>query len=168
MSDTGLELTFDVRLWLIHVHVPPKYKDKTCGLCGKFNGNQKDDFTTAENVIEESSDNFGNSWKSNPNCPDVVKKPHPCELQKQRASFADTHCNKLNEDPFTKCHHVVMPEDYIAACKFDACSMENSLKVTCDAISAYTKACADQGIVVDWKNTGVIGECGKSLSIFCI
>ena len=116
---------------------------------------------TAENVVEDSSDNFGNSWKTDKNCADVKPRPHPCDQQKQRASFADTHCNKLHKAPFTKCHHVVVPEDYVSSCRWDVCSMENSLKVMCDAISAYTKACADHGVVIDWKNTGVIGECGK-------
>ena len=38
--------------------VEPIYADKTLGICGTFNWNQKDDFLTLEGDVEFSSDRF--------------------------------------------------------------------------------------------------------------
>jgi hypothetical protein len=38
------------------------YKNKLCGLCGKFNDNPGDDFTSSAGVIEASVTPFANSW----------------------------------------------------------------------------------------------------------
>ena len=57
---------------------------KTCGLCGNFNDNQDDDFTTPELDVVVSPETFGDSWKLTPTCLDTLPPKHLCSIQKER------------------------------------------------------------------------------------
>ena len=59
----GLKIEFDTN-WLtnLKIEVGDAYKNKLCGLCGKFNDNPGDDFTSSAGVIEASVTPFANSW----------------------------------------------------------------------------------------------------------
>ena len=74
----GLKIEFSYwygsSLTNLKIEVDDAYQNKLCGLCGKFNNNQGDDFTSSAGVIEASvepiggifylslSDPFANSW----------------------------------------------------------------------------------------------------------
>lgn len=52
-----------------------------CGLCGNYNGNQGDDFLTPSGLVEVLLEDFGNSWKLNADCQDLLKQDNdPCNL----------------------------------------------------------------------------------------
>lgn len=52
-----------------------------CGLCGNYNGNQGDDFLTPSGMVEALLEDFGNSWKLNADCQDLLKQDSdPCNL----------------------------------------------------------------------------------------
>jgi hypothetical protein len=71
-----IEFSYWYTNWLtnLKIEVDDAYQNKLCGLCGKFNNNQGDDFTSSAGVIEASvepinghfylslSDPFANSW----------------------------------------------------------------------------------------------------------
>ena len=60
---------------------------KTCGLCGNFNDDQSDDFTTPEGDVVVNTQDFGDSWKTDNNCPDTKISPHPCTIRNDRYVF---------------------------------------------------------------------------------
>ena len=68
-------------------------------------------------------------------------------------------------EPFRKCHHVVDPQSFIGTCQYDVCGCQNGVECLCNAVAAYTKECAAKGVLVDWRNSNVLPECGKSLKI---
>ena len=145
-------------------------KTKTRGLCGTFNKIQSDDFKTPEGVVNTNPSAFGNSWKMDSLCKEVVDQKHPCEVQIQKAPVADKKCNKLKLSPFSACHHVVSPDKYIYACRYDVCGCTNGINCLCNAIAAYTKECAEQGVVIEWRNNNILPECGMycSYSFYCL
>lgn len=52
-----------------------------CGLCGNFDGNRGDDFLTPSGMVESLLEDFGNSWKLNADCQDLLKQDSdPCNL----------------------------------------------------------------------------------------
>lgn len=85
-----------------YIDVPATYKGKTKGLCGTFNENQKDDFLTPDDDIENAVIPFANKWKTNEKCVDVpVKtKPHPCDENVQNRAKAEEYCKKIKSPLF--------------------------------------------------------------------
>lgn len=58
-----------------------EYTERTCGLCGNYNGNQGDDFLTPSGLVETLVEDFGNSWKLKGDCQDVQKQEsNSCSL----------------------------------------------------------------------------------------
>ena len=126
----------------------------TVGLCGNFNGNQIDDFTTPENDIVINPENFGDSWKVDSTCPSTSTAIHPCYTHKKRAPWSHKQCNILNRDLFKDCHLVVDPRPYYDACYRDACGcdMGGDCECVCTAVAAYAQACNAQGVHIKWRS----------------
>lgn len=71
-----------MRLYLrLEVHL----RGQVGGLCGNFDGDTENDFTTRQGVIESTPELFGNSWKVSPSCPDVEMQDlhDPCAVSLQ-------------------------------------------------------------------------------------
>lgn len=75
---------------------------KTIGMCGTFDGNQANDFTTMQGNVETIPNAFGNHWKTETSCRDmpITTQPDPCEANSQRKSQANTMCNQMKSDIF--------------------------------------------------------------------
>jgi hypothetical protein len=160
-SHIGVQITWD-GFSSVYVKVQSHWSGKTKGLCGNFNQNQEDDFTTSEQIIETDVALFGESWKIDPACQSVQHVPHPCTVHVQRASEAERMCNVLMKTPFTKCHHVVNPEEgYLQSCIYDVCGCQDGTKCLCSAIASYTHDCAKYGVEIEWRNPACLPECGK-------
>ena len=157
-SDIGVEILFDGESQ-VHVTIPAQFRNKTCGLCGTFNDNQLDDFTV-NGIRETNPISFGNAWRYDSKCMSAVMPKHPCDVEAQRASVADKKCNKLKLSPFDACHHMVDPSNYVASCRYDVCGCFDGIKCLCNAIAAYTKECAENGVVIEWRNKKILPECG--------
>nr|XP_047137084.1 SCO-spondin isoform X2 [Hydra vulgaris] len=157
-SDIGVEVLFDGEAQF-HVTLSAQFKKKTCGLCGTFNDNQMDDFDTIKGIRETNAISFGNTWQYNSNCKIATLQKHPCDIEPQRAHVADKKCNKIRLSPFDSCHHVVDPNSYVATCRYDVCGCYDGVKCLCEAIAAYTKECAERGVVIEWRNKNILPEC---------
>ena len=165
-SDIGVEIKWD-GFSRVYVTVESHYRGKTSGLCGNFNKDRNDDFKTIENIIETDVTLFGESWKYNSECAVARNVPHPCSVHVQRSNEAERKCSILNKPPFTKCHHIIDPnEGYYQSCKYDVCGCQDGTQCLCSAIATYTHDCARHGVEVGWRNPSVLPECSKSL-IFC-
>ncbi|NXG18814.1 VWF factor, partial [Grallaria varia] len=71
------------------------------GLCGNYNGNQGDDFLTPSGMVEPFLEDFGNSWKLNADCRDLLKQDSdPCNLNPRLAKYAEDSCSILLSPAF--------------------------------------------------------------------
>uniref|UniRef100_G1N8Z1 Mucin-5AC n=1 Tax=Meleagris gallopavo TaxID=9103 RepID=G1N8Z1_MELGA len=167
----GLQLQIQiVPLMQLFINLDPSQKGQTCGLCGNFNDIQTDDFRTTSGVIEGTSAAFGNTWKTQADCPDAkITFENPCTLSIENDKYAQHWCGLLSDTmgPFAECHSTVNPEVYQKNCMFDTCNCESTEDCMCAALSSYVRACAAKGILLNgWRNkvcTKYTNTCPKSL-----
>lgn len=79
-----------------------------CGLCGNFDGDAQNDFTTQSQLVVSSPLEFANSWKVSSTCPDVEENVDPCVVTPNRHHWAKMMCSIIIGHTFTDCHHKVM------------------------------------------------------------
>ncbi|KAG6461849.1 hypothetical protein O3G_MSEX012891 [Manduca sexta] len=163
-----VQLPNKVDLWWdgntrVFVDVPPEFHDKTKGLCGTFNLNQKDDFLTPENDVEQSVLAFANKWKTREFCLDVdTKEPeHPCKANVENKEAAEKYCSKLKSKLFESCHWYVDVEPYYESCLYDMCACAGDVtRCLCPILGDYAMACAKAGVMVQWRYN--VKECELS------
>ncbi|XP_033102325.1 SCO-spondin-like [Anneissia japonica] len=121
-SDLGLRVKWDGGTRL-YVTIEPQFNSKVKGLCGDFNGDQINDYSTRTGLVVQSPDNFANSWQVLNNCPDVslLSLESPCEVHPQRKTWAMRHCSIILHTTFAECHALVEPNSYFERCTYDAC-----------------------------------------------
>ena len=51
---------------------------------------------------------------------------------------------------------------FIEGCRSDMCEREGLGESLCGAVEAYTKECADQGVIIEWRNTAELKQCGMT------
>ncbi|XP_053545257.1 mucin-5AC-like [Bombina bombina] len=151
-TKSGLLLLWDKKT-SIFIKVSSEYKGKLCGLCGNYDGNRNNDFTTRGNAVVASTDEFGNSWKMSTNCPDAKDTKDPCIINPYRQSWAQKQCSIINSNVFSACHPYVDPLKYYEACVSDscACNTGGDCECFCTAVAAYALACGDLGICISWR-----------------
>ena len=66
----------------VYVRVAAHLRGRVGGLCGNFDGDTENDFTTRQGIVESTAELFGNSWKVSPSCPDVADQDlrDPCAV----------------------------------------------------------------------------------------
>lgn len=82
----------------------PRLQGQVCGLCGNFDDNAVNDFTTRSQSVVGSALEFGNSWKFSPSCPDAPAPRDPCTANPYRKSWAQKQCSVINSATFAACH----------------------------------------------------------------
>uniref|UniRef100_A0A8C9V9W4 Si:ch211-39f2.3 n=1 Tax=Scleropages formosus TaxID=113540 RepID=A0A8C9V9W4_SCLFO len=114
-ADFGLTVHYDG--WsTVSISLPSRYRGRTCGICGNFNGNGGDDFVTRS----------GDSWRvpGNYTCDDGCGDScSACPDQ----TVAQSMCEVLHsiDGPMAFCHDHVDPEPYYTNCVFDVCLSGN-------------------------------------------
>lgn len=93
---------------------------EVCGLCGDFDGDGQNDFTTQGQLIVSNPIEFGNSWKVSSSCPDVEINVDPCGARPNRHHWAKMMCSMIAGETFKDCHNKVMTDlflicDYLKA-----------------------------------------------------
>lgn len=88
---------------------------KVEGLCGNFNGDQKDDFQMRSGGLPVAkATSFGDSWRVHSTCETSKEIVDTCLLAPQRRSWAQHRCAVIASDLFKSCHTLVDPKDYIS------------------------------------------------------
>ena len=83
------------------------------------------------------------------------------ELESQNIfNFFNHRCDKLYEDLFSDCHHVVDPEMFHKNCLYNGCFAN---QVDCWDFEAYVTECAANGVCMDWREDDF---CRKFLKVF--
>ncbi|XP_026150201.1 uncharacterized protein LOC113122825 [Mastacembelus armatus] len=164
-ADFGLNVRYDYENFLV-VSLSDSYVGKTCGLCGNFNGNPKDDFTTPSGTQADGLVAFASSWKvpgliEDALCrDDCVGGCERCENSLMNIWAGDSFCGLITltiNGPFSKCHAAIDPQAYLENCKYDVCMGGGLRHFLCKALEAYTEACQLAEIQIeDWRT---IAQC---------
>ncbi|XP_052028825.1 mucin-6 [Apodemus sylvaticus] len=153
----GLQVVFQMQpVFQVYITVEPQYKGQTRGLCGNFNGDTTDDFTTSMGIDEGTASLFVDSWRAG-NCPaSLERETDPCSMSQLNKVCAETHCSTLlrKGSVFEKCHSVVNPQPFYKRCVYQACNYEETFPHICSALGAYAHACSSRGILLwGWRNS---------------
>uniref|UniRef100_A0A452S5Z3 Kielin cysteine rich BMP regulator n=1 Tax=Ursus americanus TaxID=9643 RepID=A0A452S5Z3_URSAM len=158
-AQPGLQVLWDGQSQ-VEVSVPGSYRGRMCGLCGNFNGFAQDDLQGPEGLLLPTEAAFGNSWQVSegpgPSRPcSKGREVDPCRAAGFRARReANARCGVLKSSPFSRCHAVVPPEPFFAACVYDLCACgPGSLAdaCLCDALEAYASHCRQAGVTPAWR-----------------
>ncbi|XP_006877061.1 PREDICTED: mucin-6 [Chrysochloris asiatica] len=153
----GLELTVQLQpVFQAYVTVGPQFRGHTQGLCGNYNGDTTDDFTTSMGIAEGTASLFVDSWRAG-NCPAALEREtDPCSMSQLNKVCAETHCSELVKkgSVFEKCHSVVNPKPFYKRCVYQACNYEETFPHICAALGAYAHQCASHGVLLwGWRNS---------------
>uniref|UniRef100_A0A9J7YYL6 Mucin 2, oligomeric mucus/gel-forming n=1 Tax=Cyprinus carpio carpio TaxID=630221 RepID=A0A9J7YYL6_CYPCA len=152
-ADIGLTVLWD-RKTTVHIILEPQHMGDVCGLCGNFNGNGKDDFTTQGNLPTSNILEFVNSWKGS-KCPDANPDSNPCLATPNRETWAKIQCSIIKDikGPFIVCHNKVDPNPYYENCVKDSCACDTGgdCECFCTAVAAYAQACNEADVCVNWR-----------------
>uniref|UniRef100_A0A3B3HVZ3 VWFD domain-containing protein n=2 Tax=Oryzias latipes TaxID=8090 RepID=A0A3B3HVZ3_ORYLA len=135
------------------VRLSSTFKRKVCGLCGNFDGNIKNDFTTQRKEVVTDATEFGNSWRVSTECPNANTTENACSLYSHKKAWALKHCDIIKSDVFALCHSKVDPQSYYDACVRDtcACNTGGDCECFCSTVAAYAAACNESGVCVKWR-----------------
>nr|XP_019570271.1 PREDICTED: mucin-5B [Rhinolophus sinicus] len=153
---SGLLVSWD-RKTSVFIRLHQDYKGRVCGLCGNFDDNAINDFTTRSRSVVGDVLEFGNSWKFSPSCPDAPAPRDPCTANPSRKSWAQKQCSIITSATFTACHSQVDSTKYYEACVSDACACDSGgdCECFCTAVAAYAQACHEVGVCVSWRTPDV-------------
>ncbi|KAK7801684.1 hypothetical protein U0070_013178 [Myodes glareolus] len=180
----GLEVVVQLQpVFQAYITVGPQFRGQTRGLCGNFNGDTTDDFTTSMGLDEGTASLFVDSWRAG-NCPAALEREtDPCSMSQLNKVCAETHCSMLLKkgSVFEKCHTAVNPQPFykvgptgsgdgevVAAdevlntwvlpspqrCVYQACNYEETFPHICSALGAYAHACSSRGVLLlGWRSS---------------
>ncbi|XP_060015587.1 mucin-5B-like [Lagenorhynchus albirostris] len=153
---SGVVVSWD-RKSSVFIRLHQEYKGRVCGLCGNFDDNALNDFTTRSQSVVGDVLEFGNSWKFSPSCPDAQAPRDPCTANPYRKSWAQKQCSIINSATFSACHSQVDSTRYYEACVSDACACDSGgdCECFCTAVAAYAQACRDAGVCVSWRTPDI-------------
>ncbi|XP_075568549.1 mucin-5AC [Pelecanus crispus] len=155
-TTSGLILMWDKKT-SIFIKLSPDFKGQICGLCGNYDGNGINDFTTRSQSVVENVLEFGNSWKVSSTCPDAYSIKDPCSTNVYRKSWSEKQCSIINSNVFAACHSQVEPAKYYQACVTDACACDTGgdCDCFCTAVAAYAQACSEVGVCIAWRTPSI-------------
>ncbi|KAM3849859.1 mucin-5B [Diretmus argenteus] len=146
----GLSVLWD-RKTTIRIILKPQHSGDVCGLCGDFDGDSKNDFTTQGQLVVGSPLEFANSWKVSSNCPDAEANDEKCG--DDRHNWAKLQCHIIKGVTFQDCHKKVLPGPFYENCVEDSCACDTGgdCECLCTAVAAYAQACNEAGVCVAWR-----------------
>ncbi|XP_064226358.1 mucin-6 [Aotus nancymaae] len=153
----GLELVVQLRpVFQAYITVGPQFRGQTRGLCGNFNGDTTDDFTTSLGIPEGTASLFVDSWRAG-NCPAALEREtDPCSMSQLNKVCAETHCSVLlrTGTVFERCHATVNPTPFYKRCVYQACNYEETFPHICAALGDYVHACSSRGVLLwGWRSS---------------
>ncbi|XP_067447173.1 mucin-5AC [Thunnus thynnus] len=151
-ASNGLVLIWNKKTTIM-IKLSSAFKGKVCGLCGNYDGNIKNDFTTRNKEVVVEALEFGNSWKVSPTCPNAKAVNNPCSLYSHRQAWAVKHCSIIKSKVFAACRLKVDPQNYYDTCVRDtcACNTGGDCECFCSAVAAYAAVCNEAGACVKWR-----------------
>ncbi|KAM6960602.1 von Willebrand factor [Aplochiton taeniatus] len=166
----------------IAVTLGKHHGNRTCGLCGNFNGVTSDEYTAQEGFLTDDSYDFANSWAmkgAGQSCRRVSPPSLSCNSTGTSTVLAS--CRVLQTSSvFLRCAHLVSPDAFLALCEEEAChcGQEEGTDCSCPILLEYARTCHAHGLLLrGWVDESKcspkcpIGmqysECSKSCSTTC-
>ncbi|KAJ6650352.1 hypothetical protein lerEdw1_011909 [Lerista edwardsae] len=159
-TDFRLRVSYDAD-HAVEIRLPSSYFNRTCGLCGNFNGRRQDDSLMPNGQQAQTSAQLGRSWQvpgaehDDPSCeaPDASEPPTtgPCPPLYGTEAF----CGLLTggRGPFAACHSALSPTGFFESCVFDLCAGGGSAQLLCSSLEGYADACQGAGVdLPPWRN----------------
>ncbi|XP_058277039.1 LOW QUALITY PROTEIN: mucin-5AC-like [Hirundo rustica] len=155
-TSVGLILMWDKKT-SIFIKLSPSFQGHVCGLCGNYDGNGNNDFTTRSQSVVGNVLEFANSWKVSSSCPNANRTQDPCTANPYRKAWAQKQCSIITSEVFGKCHSQVEPNEYYQACVDDACACDTGgdCECFCTAVAAYAQACNELDICISWRTPSI-------------
>ncbi|KAL2084474.1 hypothetical protein ACEWY4_019992 [Coilia grayii] len=157
-TDFGLEVTYDWNM-MLYITVPSSYFRTLGGLCGNYNGDREDEWTSPTGSRLSSALDFATSWKVTDGdlfCHDDCRGRCPsCSPSQQEKFGGKEYCGLITDTNgvFAACRSKVDPEMYFNNCVFDICINNGITTFLCDNVQNYVDACMAQGIMIDrWRS----------------
>ncbi|XP_058038766.1 SCO-spondin-like [Ahaetulla prasina] len=140
----------------VYIKLEAKYQGRVAGLCGNFDGDAENDFSSQQGIVEPTADLFGNSWRISLLCPEVNAEDfeHPCTVNSHRATWARKRCGILLQDLFARCREELPCQQFYEWCVFDACGCDSGgdCECLCTAIATYAEECIQRGVSIRWRS----------------
>ncbi|XP_016522902.1 mucin-2-like, partial [Poecilia formosa] len=154
-SEIGLTVIWDRKTFFL-IQLDPKFNGEVCGLCGNFDENRNNDFTTQSGMLVTSSLEFANSWKVGSSCPNVEENTDACKKAPHRESWAKLKCSIII-DEFKECHTEVDPHPFYDNCVKDTCACDSGgdCECFCSAVAAYAQACNEAEVYIAWRTPDI-------------
>ncbi|KAI4893837.1 hypothetical protein NFI96_020826 [Prochilodus magdalenae] len=152
-TDFGLEIVFD---WgeYFKVTVPSSYYKNLEGMCGSYDEEPDDDFTTPEGNLVKDVVEWAASWSVSDNDLSCWHFP-PCTAEEKKLYLGPKYCGVLVDStgPFSKCNETVSEYEFANDCLFYACLTHGSVETYCKALASYANSCtlAKTEVSPDWK-----------------
>ncbi|XP_041365590.1 SCO-spondin-like, partial [Gigantopelta aegis] len=147
----------------VYIQLSTMHRNKVAGLCGNFNGDQKDDFKMPQGGPPSvSATAFGDSWKAHDYCSPSKAVVDTCQVNPHRKPWAQRKCGIIHSDLFEPCHSEVDYKPFLDRCIFDACACDlgGDCECLCTAIAAYAHECAIKGTPIHWRSNDLCAiEC---------
>ncbi|XP_006813313.1 zonadhesin-like, partial [Saccoglossus kowalevskii] len=130
----------------VQIGVPKEYAGNLQGMCGDCDGDKNNDGERG------NSNPWGNSWKVEQSCGDVLIQPEQCSADKVEAFEADDKCGMILDPngPFGDCavnSKVEEERETIHhSCLFDTCHLGDEDQL-CAALTEFMKICRDYGFM---------------------
>ncbi|XP_015919443.1 BMP-binding endothelial regulator protein [Parasteatoda tepidariorum] len=156
-TNLGMKVLWDGNSYL-EVSVPSFYKDTLCGLCGNYNGDEKDDFKTKNGRLVRTAEDFGNSWRVGKMKRCIMSQPTSTNTSRYLSPDARVRiireCNVLKSSVFKPCHKTVSAVDYYKSCFLDAGECRPRDRCYCQSLTAYARQCTRAGLELgNWRTT---------------
>ncbi|KAK3611485.1 hypothetical protein CHS0354_039098 [Potamilus streckersoni] len=153
-TPSGITLEWD-KGTRVYLKLGTHYRGQVMGLCGNFNGDQKDDFSMPQGGIPAvKATTFADSWKVHSYCAASREITDTCEANSQRRPWAQRQCGVISSSMFGPCHSVVNYQPYLDKCIYDSCACDTGgdCECLCTAIAAYAHQCAMNGVPISWRS----------------
>ncbi|XP_068115923.1 mucin-6 [Hyperolius riggenbachi] len=155
-TEFGLEIVVQrIPIFSAYIKVSRSFFGNTKGLCGNFNSETKDDFTSSSGIVEGTVTVFVDSWRAATNCKAAQNMDvNPCSMSMSNEIFAQAHCTVLlsKGTPFEACHSLVDPDPYYKRCVYEGCNYQETLNFICSELGSYARACASKGVMLNnWR-----------------
>uniref|UniRef100_A0A3Q2VBW9 VWFD domain-containing protein n=1 Tax=Haplochromis burtoni TaxID=8153 RepID=A0A3Q2VBW9_HAPBU len=151
-SEIGMAVMWD-RKTAVRILLEPTHSGEVCGLCGNFDGDGQNDYTTQGQLVVSNPLEFANSWKVSSSCPDAEVNIDPCAVTPGRHQWAKLMCSIIIGVTFKECHKKVSPFPFYENCVKDSCACDTGgdCECFCTAVAAYAQACNEHDVCIAWR-----------------
>ncbi|XP_054854868.1 IgGFc-binding protein-like [Eublepharis macularius] len=156
-TDFGLYISFD-QFYHLAVTVPHSFQRQVCGLCGNYNGQRMDDFSTPTGDRASSIQALVTSWQVDKStvctqdCGALVCGS--CNESRKASYVHNSQCGILQAPygPFSACYSTINPTIFFSNCVHDLCKARGNRVILCRSIHSYVTACQAAGININpWR-----------------